>query len=503
LPQNDNNTDDDEGNAMMELLRRLFGLGGSETAAAPPMSPGTGTGIGTGMGPAAAPAKPAAPASVASSASEPASEPAGATRVNGTARYVIVGAGPAGVIAAATLREKDREGSIVLVHGEPGEPYSRMAIPYVLTGQIGQPGMTLHKDPGWYADHAIDVRHGRVSGVDVAAKQLAMQGGGRLGFEQLLIATGSSPLRPPIEGLDLPGVHPCWTAEDCTNIVRLAEPGAHVILLGAGFIGCIVLEALAERGVSLTVVEMGDRMVPRMLDAVAGTMLKRWCESKGISVRTSTRITKIEPAAKADKDDRDSLLVDLDDGSQLPANLVVIAAGVRANTGFLDGSGITVDQGILVDDHLRSSVPFIYAAGDVAQGPDFSTRGFSVHAVQPTAADHGRFAAVNMAGGDARYGGSLVMNVLDTVGLVSCSFGTWQGVDGGEAAAARDEAGFKYINLQFDGDHVIGGQAVGRTDWIGTMRGLIQTKVPLGPWKQKLMHDPHRIAEAYLARAGQ
>lgn len=489
----------------MELLRRLLGLGATETASRTETSAASAPlGSATAM---SAPAKAAAPAPPTASGAGPGvgAGPAagGAAPVNGSARYVIVGAGPAGVIAAATLREKDREGSIVLVHGEPGEPYSRMAIPYVLTGQIGQQGMTLHKDPGWYASHAIDVRHGWVGGVDVAAKQLVLQGGGRLGFEQLLIATGSSPLRPPIEGLDLPGVHPCWTAEDCSNIVRLAEPGSHVILLGAGFIGCIVLEALAERNVSLTVVEMGDRMVPRMLDGVAGNMLRRWCESKGISVRTSTRITRIEPAEKAGQDDRDSLLVDLDDGSQLPAHLVVIAAGVRANTGFLDGSGVTVDQGILVDDHLRSSVPFIYAAGDVAQGPDFSTRGFSVHAVQPTAADHGRFAAVNMAGGDARYGGSLVMNVLDTVGLVSCSFGTWSGVDGGEAAAIQDDAGYKYINLQFDGDHMIGGQAVGRTDWIGVMRGLIQTKVPLGPWKAKLMRDPHRIAEAYLARAGQ
>jgi len=336
--------------------------------------------------------------------------------------------------------------------------------------------------------------------------RLRLRGGGSEPFDRLLVATGASPIRPPIQGLDLPGVHPCWTLEDAREIIRLAEPGSHVVLLGAGFIGCIILESLVERGVSLTVVEMGDRMVPRMLDSTAGTMLKRWCEAKGVAVCTSTRITKIE-AAPAGAGGRDTLQVDLDSGEQLPAHLVVVAAGVRANMDFLDGSGIETDQGILVDELLRSSHPAVFAAGDVAQGPDFSTGGRSVHAVQPTAADHGRVAALNMAATGpataARYTGSLVMNVLDTLGLVSCSFGLWDGVNGGESARRVDEDSFRYINLQFDGDRLVGAITLGRTDWVGVLRGLIQTRVPLGPWKDKLIDDPHRVMEAYLARAGE
>jgi NAD(P)H-nitrite reductase large subunit len=273
-----------------------------------------------------------------------------------------------------------------------------------------------------------------------------------------------------------------------------------VVLLGAGFIGCIILEALVERGVKLTVVEMGDRMVPRMLNATAGTMLKRWCAGKGVKVLTSTTITRIEPAPpQADR--RDTLAVELSSGQRQPAHLVVIAAGVRANIDFLAGSGIRTDQGILVDNHLRSSVPTVFAAGDVAQGLDFSTGGYSVHAVQPTAADHGRIAGLNMAGQDARYQGSLIMNVLDTAGLVSCSFGQWQGADDGDAVERVDAERFRYINLQFLGDHLIGAITLGRTDWVGTIRGLIQTRVPLGPWKHKLQEDPHRVVEAYIDRA--
>jgi NAD(P)H-nitrite reductase large subunit len=144
----------------------------------------------------------------------------------------------------------------------------------------------------------------------------------------------------------------------------------------------------------------------------------------------------------------------------------------------------------------------VFAAGDVAQGPDFSTGGYSVHAVQPTAADHGRIAAINMAGGDAAYKGSLAMNVLDTVGLVSCSFGCWQGVEGGEAVERIEDDRYKYINLQIAEDRLVGAITVGRTDSVGVLRGLIQTRVPLGPWKARLKSDPHRIVEAYVAQVG-
>jgi NAD(P)H-nitrite reductase large subunit len=107
-----------------------------------------------------------------------------------------------------------------------------------------------------------------------------------------------------------------------------------------------------------------------------------------------------------------------------------------------------------------------------------------------------------MAGGDAPFKGSLLMNVLDTVGLVSCSFGQWQGADGGEFAERIEDNGYKYINLQFADDRLVGAITLGRTDWVGVLRGLIQTRMPLGPWKGRLMSDPHRIAEAYVAQVG-
>jgi len=308
-----------------------------------------------------------------------------------------------------------------------------------------------------------------------------------------LIATGSHPVSPPIPGIDSPGVHPCWTLEDARAIMNLAKPGANVVLMGAGFIGCIILEALASRGVNLTVVEMENRMVPRMLDETAGTLLKQWCESKGVSVHTSTKVTGIEPGSGG-------LAVSLDNGNKLDAALVIAATGVTPNTQFLDGSGIEVDHGILVDAHLQTNVAGVYAAGDVAQGRDFSTGEFSVQAIQPTAADHGRIAATNMAGGNVlEHPGSVNMNVLDTLGLISSSFGMWMGVDGGQSATLTDGDNYRYLNLRFDGDVLVGASSLGLTQHVGVIRGLIQSRTALGPWKDKLCDDPTRLMEAYLA----
>lgn len=411
-------------------------------------------------------------------------------------KHVILGAGPCGVNAAQTLRKQDPDCEIVLVGDEPELPYSRMAIPYLLVGDIEESGTHIKRSDSFYADNRITLRQNRADKVDTVDKAVTLCNGDVETYDKLLVATGSRPVKPPIEGLDQPGVHHCWTLEDARKIIELAHEGAHVVLLGAGFIGCIILEALALRKVKLTVVEMGDRMVPRMLDDVAGNMLKDWCQYKGVSVHTNTKITKLE----ANKGfDEDTLLVDLDNGHQVPAHLVVVAAGVAPNVEFLEEKQARRKQGLLINRHMMTTATDVYAAGDVAEGFDFSTGGMSVHAIQPTATEHGRIAAMNMSGTPTTYQGSLVMNVLDTLGLISASFGLWDGVDGGDQAISLDKENYRYIRLEFVGNLLVGAQVVGRTDHVGVLRGLIQSRIDLSGWKDKLMKDPHRIMEAYLA----
>lgn len=406
--------------------------------------------------------------------------------------HVIIGAGPAGITAAETLRQNDPEGRILVVGDEPEPPYSRMAIPYLLSRHIEESGTWLRDPAHHYAERGIEIQRARVERLDAQAHRLHLDDGSSRSYDRLLVASGSHPAVPPIPGVDLPGVHACWTLADARALMQRTDADSDVVLIGAGFIGCIILEALRARGVRLVVVEQGERMVPRMMNDKAGGLIRAWCERKGIRVHTGTGVDAIEANG-------DRLAVRLTDGTVLPAATVIAATGVRPNTAFLQGSGVNVANGIVVDQHMQSSVTDVYAAGDVAEGVDFSSGGNSVQAVQPTAVDHGRIAALNMAGRDAAFVGGLNMNVLDTLGLISSSFGLWMGVAGGEKAELYAPDDFRYVNLQFEEDRLIGASAVGLTEHVGVLRGLIQGRQRLGVWRQRLMADPTRIMEAYLA----
>ncbi len=409
--------------------------------------------------------------------------------------YVIVGAGPAGVVAAETLRKLDPLANVTLIGDEPEAPYSRMAIPYYLTDRIEEQGTHLRKQSRHYDTHSIDVMQDRVVSIDTSINEVHLASGEKRRYDKLLLATGSSPAVPPIPGIDLDGVHNCWTLEDARAIVKLAKPGASVVLMGAGFIGCIVLEALALRNVKLTVVEMENRMVPRMMNETSGNMIKRWCENKGVAVHTSTRAESIEKSGGG-------LTVKLSNGESVAADLVISATGVKPNMQFASDSGIETDQGILVNHYLQTNDEDIYAAGDVCQGKDFSTGEYTVQAIQPTAVEHARVAASNMARGHhSEHVGNVNMNVLDTIGLVSASFGSWMGVEGGDSVELVNDEAFKYLNLQFDDDVLVGASSLGLTQHVGVLRGLIQSRTRLGEWKEKLREDPLRIMEAYLASA--
>ena len=411
--------------------------------------------------------------------------------------HVIIGNGPAGVIAAETIRKAAPRDSITLIGDEPVPPYSRMAIPYLLIGNIEERGTWLRKGERHWAEQGINLLCARAEAVDTLLKTVRLTNGQSLPYDRLLIATGSRPMAPPIPGIDLPNVHPCWTLEDARKIMQKTPKGARVLQLGAGFIGCIIMESLAARGVELTVVEAGNRMVPRMMTEGAGGLIKTWCEKKGIRVHVNARAEAIEAAGG-------HMRVRLSNGSVIETDLIISATGVKPNIGFLAGSGITCEEGVLVDETMQTSMPGVYAAGDVSQSLDFSTGKKTVNAIQPVAADESRIAALNMAGRAARSSGSLSMNVLDTLGLISSSFGQWWGAtpaEGGEFAELKDEAAFKYLRLEFKGDHLIGATSLGLTDHVGALRGLIQTRAKLGPWKAKLQADPTRVMEAYLATA--
>jgi NAD(P)H-nitrite reductase large subunit len=407
--------------------------------------------------------------------------------------HIIIGAGPAGVIAAETIRKHAPHDRITIVGDEAEVPYSRMAIPYLLIGNVAEQGTHLRKSKTHFADKNITVLHDTVKKVDAQAKTLLTESGTTVAFDRLLIATGSRPVKPPIPGMDVPGVHNCWTLADARKIMALAQPNARVLQMGAGFIGCIILEALAARGVRLSVVEMGDRMVPRMMGPTAGGMIKDWCEAKGVQVFTGTKVEAIEAGSP--------IHVRLSNGQQVQVDLVISATGVKPAIAFLENSGITCLQGVLTDEHMQTNMPGIYAAGDCAEAFDKISNTTIVSAIQPNAADQALVAAMNMVGKPAQLKGVTQINILDTLGLISTSFGNWQGVAGGEHVELTDKTSGRHLSLQFDRDVLVGCNSIGWTEHVGVMRGLVEGKVKLGEWKDKLKADPTKLADAYIAMA--
>jgi NAD(P)H-nitrite reductase large subunit len=174
---------------------------------------------------------------------------------------------------------------------------------------------------------------------------------------------------------------------------------------------------------------------------------------------------------------------------------------VRPAIGFLKDSGITCLQGILTDEHMQTNVPGIYAAGDCAEAFDKVSGQTIVSAIQPNAAEQARVAALNMAGQATTLKGVTQINVLDTLGLISTSFGNWQGVEGGQQAQLTDQAAGRHLSLQFKDDVMVGCNSVGWTEHVGVMRGLVEGQVRLGEWKDKLLQNPTQLMEAYLACA--
>ena len=414
------------------------------------------------------------------------------------ARHVIIGGGPAATNAMETIRQLDGAAEIALVCDEPA--HSRMALPYWLAGNIPEEH-THTGDADYFQRLSVDARIGsRVSRVDPAGNTVQLADGDTLPFDNLLIATGSSPLAPPFPGTDLPGVQPLWSLAHTASVLdataNIDKP--RVVLVGAGFIGFIVLNAMFKRGWQLAVVEREGQVLPRMLDAGAAEVVEAWLASRDVAVHTGTSVQQITSGSGGEKS------VELADGTQLAADIVIIATGIKANVDLLDGSGIETEEGILVNDRMQTNFSHVYAAGDVAQGPVMYSDRREIHAIQPTAVDHGRVAGANMAGQTVNYPGSLLMNVVDVCGLQTASFGAWNDASA-ETMTMSNPSGHIYRKLLWQGDHVVGAIFAGRSNDVGMLtdvgmvKGILQTKVSLGPWKGFLAENPFDIRRAYVA----
>jgi NAD(P)H-nitrite reductase large subunit len=411
-------------------------------------------------------------------------------------RHVIVGGGTAGHNAITTIREEEGARSeIVLVSAE--RPYSRMVLPYYLGRTIAE-SHVFTATPAKLGRLGVTTHVGRrATGLDAKAGKLTLDDDAVLEYDDLLVATGSSAVRAPVPGADGPGVHSFWTLEQARGVIAEIGPGSHVVMVGAGFIAFTILNSILALGARLTIVEIARQILPRMIDRQGASLVEAWLRKHGVEVRTGATLTTVEQHAGRRR-------LRFKDGLDLDVDVVIMATGIRTNLEWLQGSGVRVNRGVVVDDHLRSSVPTVYAAGDVAEGRDLVTGQPDVHAIEPTAMEHGRVVGANMAGRDVAYRGSLLMNVVEVCHLDVASFGRWDD-PGAELMLAVDPDRPAYRKLLWHGDRLTGAMILGpsadiwTTNDVGMLKGLVQAGTPLGPWKEHLRRNPFDVKRAYVA----
>ncbi len=335
-------------------------------------------------------------------------------------RIVIIGAGPAGITVAETIRRFDRSVPITIISAESFPPYSPPAMAdHFLTGR-DEPLFWKGRD---VADRlALDVREATlVRAVRLAAKEVELVDGTVLAWDRLVIASGSG-LYAPLEGNDLPGIHDFKSLRAARALLGRVRAGEvrTALIVGAGFIGMEIALLLADLGVQVTIVELQDRVIPRMLDVETAAIVARQARSRGVELRLGTEAKAFIGSTAVDG-------VLLADGDALTADAYIAATGVRPHTEFLQGSGIETAWGLRVDDHLRTSAADVWAAGDVVEAPDRLTGEPYVHAIFPNAVSQAEVVGRNLVGLDTVYPGAESMNSLKHLGLPVMAVGAPSG----------------------------------------------------------------------------
>jgi len=403
------------------------------------------------------------------------------------APYAIIGNSVAAVGGVTGIREVDSDTPITLVAREPHHTYSRPLISYLLGGKVDEGRMPYRPSDFYDKNHVRPLLGVEVLRVDTDARRLEMSNGTSLAFDKLLIAVGGRPIVPPdMTGTDAQGVFTFTTWDDARNIKAYVEKNAvrEAVVVGGGLIGLKSVEALVELGIRATVVELADRILSITFDRTASDLATKSLRKAGVEVRCNNTVSEIKR-----QDGRVTGVV-LRDGTEVPCSLVILAVGVVPDTRIVQGSAIQTDRGILVDDHLRTSVAGIYAAGDVAQAADLLDGSKCPIPIFPNAYRQGLVAGHNMAGEEKTYEGGLAMNAVDICGLPTISVGiTTPTGDEYEVLSLLDEKAPAYKKIVLKHDRIVGAIFIGPIDRAGIVTGLIKQRVNVSGFKDVLLTE--------------
>jgi len=395
--------------------------------------------------------------------------------------YLIVGNSAGGIAAAEAIREVDTAGTIIIVTDEPYAAYSRPLISKYLSRERDLEGM-LYRPADFYSSNGINLIAGsKAVRLNPDEHILELESGELISWDKLLIASGGTPITPEIDGLDKKGVFSFTTLDDAKAIDGFLTEGSSVVVIGGGLIGISVTEALVKRGASVSVIEMKDRILNTMLDEIGSAMAAEAVKGAGVRIMANRTVTEIKGGNLVS-------CVNLDNGESIPCSLVVVAIGVVPRVELVQGTGIEVNRGIVVDRTMATSHPDVYACGDAVEAYDFILDTNRAIPIWPSAYIGGRVAGFNMAGVRKEYGGGTALNSLNYFGLDIVSAGIVVPPQEGYEALTKTNGG-AYKKLLLRDNTIVGMICIGDIDKAGILYGLMRDRTDVGDFKDKLLDD--------------
>ena len=376
-------------------------------------------------------------------------------------QYVIIGNSTAATFAIEGIRAIDKAGSITVISDETRPAYGRPLISYYLYGRIKLEN-TDYRSASFYTDNGVTLKYGvRAEKIDPKKKTVALSDGSTIGYDKLLVATGSSPLVPPADGLDTVKYHTFMTMDAALALEKELSPEKRVLVVGAGLIGLKCVEGILDRVGSVTVVDLAARILPSILDEEGSAIVQERLEARGVNFVLGDCAVRYAPG-----------LATLRSGKEVPFDILVIAAGVRPNVSLVREAGGEVNRGIVVNDRQETTIPDVYAAGDNCESYDICSGTRRILALLPNAAFQGETAGRNMAGGDAAFDKAAPFNAL---GLFDTHIAT-AGVYEGEAYTDTSEG---YKKLFVKDNKLVGFILIDCIERAGIYTSLIREQTPL------------------------
>lgn len=402
-------------------------------------------------------------------------------------KHLMIGCGSAALSALKQIRKLGSEDEVKLVTMESYTPYSPMSLPYLLSGKKKESEIYLTEEDFFDNMKATLLTGLRVKGIFPRDKSVVYDNGEGETYDTLLIATGSEPVRPRIKGLhvvDFLGFH---TLDDYHEMLGQLRQGFEVVVLGAGLVGMEVAAALSERGYKVTVLEKEKGILPLSFDHPVGAYISQIYSEHGVKIFTGKEVTEIRKS-------QGRIEIVCNNGDIFDADLMVCCVGVASRISLLNGSGIETNRGILVDNRMRTNIDEIYAAGDVAEAPDFLTGKNGLSPVLPSAVNQGKIAGSNMIGEHAFYDGWLSINLYNFFGHLAISIGDFTPSQGDEVLTERDDDKGEYRKIVCRDNRLVGANFFNVELDGGVLQYLVRNRIDIAPYKSQLLEQPKEVS---------